>query len=249
VTIEILPPRSYGVVIMNTVAGMFTDQTLRQAVQAAIEVVSSGQSTHGEGYFEPGPGIMLPQTIWSSDVSAELYNQNNPEKCQQLLTEAGYDGTPIRLLCTQEDLGDYNAAVVAQQQLEAGGFTVALEVSDEATLDENLEDDERWDMTTNAIVFRPDPVLIAPFASCSWDGGWCSDEKVATVATLQTESDFETRFAALEELQRLWYEQAPMVKLVNNYGVAALSSRVHGLLGHMHFELEPEFTNAWFSEE
>ena len=249
VTIEILPPRSYGVIIMNTVAGMFSDQTLRQAVSAAIEVESSGQATHGAGYFELGPGIMLPQTIWASDVSAELYNQNNPDKARQLLEEAGYDGTPIRLLCTQEDLGDYNAAVVAQQQLEQAGFTVELEVTDEATLDENLEDDERWDMTTNAIVFRPDPVLIAQFASCSADGGWCTDEKVAAVDQLQTESDFETRYAALEELQRLWYDQAPMVKLVNNYGVAALSSQVHGLLGHMHFELEPEFTNCWLSEE
>ena len=82
----------------------------------------SGQATHGEGYFELGPGIMLPQTAWHSEVSAELYNQNNPEKARQLLEEAGYDGTPIRLLCTQEDLGDYNAAVVAQQQLEAGGI-------------------------------------------------------------------------------------------------------------------------------
>ena len=28
-------------------------------------------------------------------------------------------------------------------------------MSDEATLEENLEDDERWDMTTDAIVFVP----------------------------------------------------------------------------------------------
>jgi peptide/nickel transport system substrate-binding protein len=248
VTIEILPPRSYGVIIMNTAAGMFTNQTLRQAVQAAIEVESSGQATHGEGYFELGPGIMLPQTIWASDVSAELYNQNNPEKARQLLEEAGYDGTPIRLLCTEEDLGDYNAAVVAQQQLEQAGFTVELEVSDEATLDENLEDDERWDMSTGAIVLRPDPVLITAFASCTWDGKWCSPEKVAAVERLQTESDFESRFEALEELQRLFYEQAPKVKLVNNYGVAALASNVQGLLGRMHFELEPEFTNCWLEE-
>jgi peptide/nickel transport system substrate-binding protein len=249
VTIEILPPRSYGIIIMNTAGGMFTDQTLRQAVQAAIEVESSGQATHGAGYFELGPGIMLPQTIWHSDVSAELYNQNNPEKARQLLEEAGYDGSPIRLLCTQEDLGDYNAAVVAQQQLETAGFTVNLEVSDEATLEENLEDDERWDMTTNAIVFRPDPVLIDRFASCSQDGKWCTDEKVAVMERLQTEQDFEARYAALEDLQRLWYEQAPMVKLVNNYGVAALSSRVQGLLGRMHFEIEPEFANCWIEQE
>ncbi|MDF2761246.1 MAG: extracellular solute-binding protein family 5 [Thermomicrobiales bacterium] len=248
VTIEILPPRSYGIIIMNTAGGMFTDQTLRQAVQAAIGVEASGQATHGEGYFEPGPGIMLPQTMWASDVSAELYNQNNPEKSAQLLQESGYDGTPIRLLCTEEDLGDYNAAVVAQQQLEQAGFTVELEVTDEATLEENLEDDERWDMTTNAIVFRPDPVLIDRFVSCSQDGKWCTEEKTAVIEQLQTESDFEARYAALEELQRLFYEQAPMVKLVNNYGVAALSSNVQGLLGRMHFELEPEFTNCWLEE-
>ena len=80
------------------------------------------------------------------------------------------------------------------------------------------------------------------------DGKWCSDEKVAVIEQLQTESDFEARYAAFEELQRLFYEQAPMVKLVNNYGVAALSSNVQGLLGRMHFELEPEFTNCWLEE-
>lgn len=245
VTIEILPPRSYGVIIMNTAAGMFSDVKLRQAVQAAIAVEPSGQATHGEGYFEIGPGIMLPQTAWASEESAELYNQDDPEKASQILEEAGYDGTPIRLLATQEDLGDYNAAVVAQQQLEAAGFSVELEVTDEATLDENLEDDERWDMTTNAYVFRPDPVLIAAFASCTADGKWCSEDKVATIEQLQTESDPDARFAAFEELQRLWYAEAPAIKLVNNYGVAALSSSVKGLLGAMHFEIEPEFANCW----
>ncbi len=245
VTIEILPPRSYGIIILNTAGGMFTDQALRQAVQAAIEVESSGQATHGEGYFEPGPGVMLPQTIWASDVSAELYNQNNPEKARQLLEEAGYDGTPVRILCTQEDLGDYNAAVVAQQQLEQAGFTTELEVSDEATLEENLEDDERWDLTTNAIVFRPDPVLVDRFVSCTVDGKWCSEGKVDAIERLQTESDFEARYAALEDLQRLWYEEVPMVKLVNNYGVAALTSNVQGLIGRTHFEIEPEFANCW----
>lgn len=248
VRIEILPPRSYGVIIMNTTAGMFSDQALRQAAQAAIEVESSGQATHGEGYFEPGPGIMLPQTEWDSDVAAELYNQNNPEKCQQLLDEAGYDGTPIRLLCTMEDLGDYNAAVVAQQQLEAGGFTVELEVSDEATLDENLEDDNRWDMTTNAYVFRPDPMLIQAFAGCGADGKWCTPEKLDLVERLQTESDPEARFAAFEEFQALFYEQAPAIKLVNNYGVAATSAQVQNLIESTHFELEPEFANCWLTE-
>lgn len=248
VTIEILPPRSYGVIIMNTVGGLTSDVQIRRAALAAIAVEPLAQASHGEGYFEPGPGIMLPQTAWDTDVSAELYDQGDPEKCQQLLDEAGYDGTPIRFITTQEDLGDYNAAVVAQQQLEQGGFTVELEVFDEATLDENLEDETRWEMTTDSYVFRPDPVLIAAFASCSADGQWCSDEKVETVERLQTELDEEARFEALENLQRLWYEQVPAIKVTNQFGVAALAASVQGLLGEMHFEIEPEFANAWLQE-
>lgn len=248
INIQILPPRSYGVVIMNTAAGIMTDVKIRQAVQACVEVVSSGQATHGEGYFEPGPGIMLPQTAWHSEVGADLYNQNDPEKAKGLLEEAGYDGTPIRILATQEDLGDYNAAVVLQQQMEAAGFTVDLQVTDEATLDANLEDDDAWDITTNAYVFRPDPILIAPFASCTADGQWCSDEKVAIVDRLKTGATFEERFAAFEELQQLWYDEAPAVKLVNNFGVAALSARVKNAVESTHFEIEPEFVNAWFED-
>jgi len=248
VNIVILPPRSYGVIPMNTAAGMFSDVRLRKAVQAAISVTPSGLATHGEGYFETGPGIMLPQTAWHSEVSSEFYDMGDPELAAQLLEEAGYDGTPIRIACTQEDLGDYNAAVVAQQQLEEAGFTVELSVTDEATLDETLEDEDAWDMTTAAYVFRPDPILIAAFASCTADGAWCSDEKLAIIDRLKTGATFEDRFAAFEELQALWYEEAPAIKLVNNYGVAALAASVQNAIESTHFEIEPEFVNSWFEE-
>ena len=123
-----------------------------------------------------------------------------------------------------------------------------MQVSDEATLEENIEDDAAWDITTNAYVFRPDPVLIAAFASCTFDGKWCSDEKEEIMARLQTEQTFEARFAAFEDLQRLWYRDAPAIKLVNNYGVAALSSRVMNVIETTHFEIEPEFANTWLAE-
>ena len=171
VTIEILPPRSYGIIIMNTAGGMFTDQTLRQAV-------SGGDRSRGRA--------VSPRTVkaTSSRVPASCCRKRSgprtsppssttrttPRRRRSCSRRPATTARPIRLLCTQEDLGDYNAAVVAQQQLEQAGFTVELEVSDEATLEENLEDDERWDMTTNAIVFRPDPVLIDRFVSCT--RGW-----------------------------------------------------------------------------
>ena len=91
-------------------------------------------------------------------------------------------------------------------------------------------------------------VLIAAYASCTWDAQWCSDEKVAIMERLQTEQDEEARFAAFEELQQLWYDEAPIVKITDQFGVAALASNVQGLLGNMHFEIEPEFANAWIEE-
>jgi len=192
---------------------------------------------------------MMPQTAWDSAVGEEFYDMGDPELAAQLLEEAGYDGTPIRIVCTQEDLGDYNAAVVAQQQLEDAGFTTDLQVMDEATLDEVLEDPAAWDMTTGAYVFRPDPILIAAFASCTADGEWCTDEKLAIIDRVKSELTFEARFEAFEELQALWYEQAPAIKLVNNFGVAALASSVKNAIESTHFEIEPEFTNSWFVEE
>jgi peptide/nickel transport system substrate-binding protein len=248
VNIQILPPRSYGIIVLNNAGGPMSNVTMRQAVQAAISVVPSGLATHGEGFFEPGPGIMLPQTEWHSEVGAELYDIGDPERARALLEEAGYDGTPIRILCTQEDLGDYNAAVVAQQQMEEGGFVIDLQVMDEATLEENIEEDDAWDVSTNAYVFRPDPVLIPAFSSCTFDGKWCSDEKNAIMERLQTQPAFEDRFAAFEDLQRLWYSDAPAIKLVNNFGVAPLAANVRNVLETTHFEIEPEFGNTWLAE-
>ena len=66
VNIEILPPRSYGMIIMNTAGGLMTDvRRCGRRCRRRSRSMPSGQATHGEGYFEPGPGIMLPQTIWA----------------------------------------------------------------------------------------------------------------------------------------------------------------------------------------
>ena len=232
VTIQILPPRSYGIIILNTAGGLMTDQTMRQAVQAAIGVeCRAARPPTARATSSPVPASCCRRRCGTRRSPPSSTTRATPRRrarsCKRLATTArrSASSAPRRTWATT------TPPSWRSSNSKQAGFTVELEVTDEATLEENLEDDERWDMTTNAIVFRPDPVLIDRFASCTLDGKWCSDEKAAVIERLQTESDFEARYAALEELQRLWYEQAPMVKLVNNYGVAALSSNVQGLLG------------------
>jgi peptide/nickel transport system substrate-binding protein len=247
--VDTLPPRSYGYIGLNHANGPFSNLQIRQAAQAAMNVEPQGLASHGEGFFELGPGIMLPTTVWDSDAGTELYNQNDPEKAQQLLEEGGYDGTPIRWITTQEDLGDYNSAVVCQQQLEAAGFTVELVVVDEPTVATTRAELEGWEAWNGAFILRTDPTLLPYLSSCDYSGFWCSDEKEAAFEELLTQTDFDARYEAFESLQRLFYEEVGGIKQQDNYGIMAVAAVVQNFgPDTTHFELEPEFTNCWLEE-
>ena len=58
----------------------------------------------------------------------------NAAKARQLLTEAGYDGTPIVLMHQTDIAGHNNLATVAKPQLEKAGFKVDLQSMDWQTL-------------------------------------------------------------------------------------------------------------------
>ncbi|CAN5174195.1 ABC transporter substrate-binding protein [soil metagenome] len=248
VAVETLPPSGWEVLVLNTAQGVMTDLKIRQAFQAAIACEPVLQASQGEGFFRLDPSFMLQETVWHSTVSEELYNQGDPEKCRQLLEEAGYDGTPLRFLTTQEYQDQYNTAVVARQQLEDAGFTVELLVTDWATLIANRAIEDQWEVFTTGFSFRPDPVGMPPVPGCNWPGWWCTDEKVEVVGRLQGESDFDARFEAFEELQALWYSDIPGVKLGDSFGITARSPMLQGL-GSTLSQLQPEFVNAWLEEE
>jgi peptide/nickel transport system substrate-binding protein len=214
-----------------------------------MNVEPQGLASHGEGFFTLGPGIMLPTTVWDSDAGAELYNMNNPDLARQLLEEAGYDGTPVQWITTQEDLGDYNSAVVCQQQLQDVGFTVELVVVDEPTVATMRNELTGWDAWNGAFILRTDPTLLQFLSSPDYSGFWTSPEKEEAFARLLTQTEFEDRYAAFEDLQRLFYEEVGGIKQQDNFGIMAAAASVKNFgPGTTHFELEPEFTNCWLED-
>lgn len=247
VAVDTLPASTYQVAVLNLAQGVMTDLKIRQAFQAVLDCEPIMQAAQGEGYYRLDPGFMIQETVWHSTASAELYNQGNPEKARQLLEEAGYDGTPLRWLTTQEYLYDYNAAVVAKQQLEAVGFTIELVVTDRATLDDTRRLEDQWEVFSTGFSFQPDPVGRPIVAGCSWPGWWCTDEKVAVVERLQSESDFDIRYAAMEELQTLWYTDIPGIKFGDTLPIVARSPKLRGLDSTL-FQLQPEFVNVWLED-
>lgn len=228
--VEKLPPSSWDTLVLNWNSPLMSDLLVRQAFQAALNHEPIMLAAHGEGFYRLDPSIMQRETAWATDAGAEFYNQNDPEKARALLEEAGYDGTPLRLLSTQEYQYLYNVALVSAQQLEDAGFTVDLQTYDWATLVERRADPEMWDAFTTSDPFKPDPAQMATLQVCNFPGWWCSEETIALVADLRSESDFDTRFAIWEQIQENFYTEVPMIKVGDFNSVAARSSNVGGFI-------------------
>ena len=195
VTAEILHPTNWDVIFLNWKSPMFSNQVMRDAFQAALESKAMLLSGRGsEEFIRLDPGLMMKETVWYTDAGIERYNMNNPELAKQKLTEAGYDGTPLRFLTTQEYSYMYGEAIVAKQQLEQVGFTVDLRVTDWATVVQNRAKPEEWDAFTTGHGFVPDPSQISYVGQMNvYPGWWDNPESLDLAGELLAESDFDTR--------------------------------------------------------
>jgi peptide/nickel transport system substrate-binding protein len=243
---ETVAPAAWSMLVLNTAEGVMENQTLRQAVLAALDHEEIAQAAYGDGFYIMDPAIMHQETAWHTTAGEEFYNQNDPDRAAELMEEAGYDGTPIRLATTQEYSYMYYTAVVTEQQLEDAGFEVDLEVYDWATLTEVREDPEQWDIFTTGNTFRVDPVMQPYVAGTSWPGWWDSEEKVELSNRLLTESDFDTRYEIFEEFQELFYEEVPIIKIADEATFNARSASLGGFTGQI--QLSPAFWNIWIED-
>jgi peptide/nickel transport system substrate-binding protein len=245
VSVELLAPTSWGTFVMNMAEGICANQTLRQAIQAALEHEEIALAGYGEGFFRLDPGVMFEETAWHSLVGLDRYGPGDPDRAQELAAEAGYNGEPIRLMATQEYAYMYNNAVIAQQQLEDAGFDIELNIVDWATLVEQRNDQAAWDMFTTGITFRIDPIQLPFMQGTTWPGWWGTDEKVDLTRQLQSESDFDTRFAIWEDIQELFYDEVPLIKIADQWNLNAMSPQVQGF--EPVVQLSAVFYNVWLS--
>ena len=111
-------PYYWLVAVLNKKEGLMTNQKLRQAWQAAIDIepimkaVAGGRSEFyrmdaGLAFVENAPWYVKPQSSWG-------WNERNKEKAKKLMQEAGYKGEPVRFVTTQEYKWMYDFALVTQ---------------------------------------------------------------------------------------------------------------------------------------
>jgi peptide/nickel transport system substrate-binding protein len=244
---ELLAPTSWGALVVNTAEGLLSDVTMRQAVQAALEHEELATAGYGTDFFRLDASVMFEETAWHTTAGSEdHFSPNDPDRAMELAEEAGYDDEPIRILATQEYAYMYNFAIQAEQQLQDAGFATELDVVDWATLNEQREDPGAWDLFTTGITFRIDPVMFPFMMGTSWPGWWDSDEKVELTRELQQEPDFDTRMELWEEIQALFYEEVPLIKIADQYNLNARSPQIRGF--EPFVQLSPFFWNVWLDD-
>src|SRR5690606_36539557 len=96
---------------LNWRSPLMGQQLIREAFRDALDHEAILTAAHGGGGFTRlDPGWMMQQTAFYSTAGEEYYNVNDPEGARAKLEEAGYDGTPVRFMTTQEYPSFYAAS-------------------------------------------------------------------------------------------------------------------------------------------
>ncbi len=214
---------------VNHKKGLMTDLNIRRAVQAALPYDDMLFAAFGDEKFFQTDGALYPEGWpWHNEAGIELYNINDPEKAAEYLEAAGYDGQPLRILTSRQYEFHYQMAEVAQMALEMAGFTVQMDVVDWATLAQNRDNPDLWDIYITHSPFLPEPTLTSSLFATAREG-WANPEKEAILERFTAESDPDARKDIYAELQQQLYEDVGLIKIGNFSEVQGKSRSLTGV--------------------
>jgi peptide/nickel transport system substrate-binding protein len=235
----------YPNLVINQQSELMSNQHVRRAVQLALDHEPILQAGYGEGFYRIDPSLLMQETPWYTDAGSKYFNVHDIDQARRLLEEVEYDGTPVRFMVTQAYRDLFNASIVIAQQLEDIGLEVDVQQFDWATLSDRRNDPGLWDLYLTLATFRPDPIMRN--LTCEASGWWCDEEKDELLRLVQIESSFDERFAIWEEVQQLFYEQVPRIKIGDTYPILARSPRIQNFPAMT--QLQPAFWNSWLDDE
>lgn len=207
------PSSSWLVGQFNKRTGMFTNQKLRHAVLAALDMDKIMAGAFGpRALWRLDPGLMPKEHYLWTDAGKEFYNQRNPQRARQLMAEAGYRGEPVKWLTSPERPTYYDATQIAKAQLDAVGFKVELVVVDWATLLTRRNRPEVWDLfTTGMLAPITDPTALLVLLP-NWPGWYESRDMAGYLKLLARQSDPKVRLDLWRRAQTRFWEDAATIK-------------------------------------
>jgi peptide/nickel transport system substrate-binding protein len=225
----------------NTLFKPFDNPKIRHAVMVAFDQEEFLRATIGDPkWYKPCKQPFICDSPLGSDEGMADVLNGNAAKAKQLLTEAGYDGTPIVLLQSTDLAVLTNLAPVAKAQLERAGFKVNMQSMDWQTLvgrrtKKDPPDKGAWNafLTSVVAVDILDPVM-ANFFNAACDKamfGWPCDPTIEKMRDqFGKESDPDKQKQIATDLQKYWVDHPTHVHLGQWYRPTALRANVDGMM-------------------
>ena len=119
----------------NTLHKPFDNPKIRQALWYAFNQEDFLMATIGdENYIKACKALFICDTPFATTKGMDGLLTSNAKKAQELLKEAGYDGTPVLLMHSTDLKVLTNLAPVAKSLMEKAGFKVDMQSMDWQTL-------------------------------------------------------------------------------------------------------------------
>jgi peptide/nickel transport system substrate-binding protein len=232
--------------IFNKKQGPVSNVKVRQAIQAAIDPAAAMKAAFGnEDFIRLTSSIVAKEHPYWGEFDGGLYNKPDVNRAKQLLQEAGYDGTPIRILTSKEYDFLYKMSVIAKQDMEAAGMNVVLDVVDWATLAQRRTNPELMDIFTTFFSFSPMAGATNPILNPAWPGWWENPDVKQAYDVFNASASAEEQKKAWDEIQTIFWQDIPVALFGEFFGLHIKHDSLKG------YEYKPNlvFFNTWINEE
>jgi peptide/nickel transport system substrate-binding protein len=237
-----LDPRGLQYIFrFNVLHKPFDNPKIRQALWYAFNQEDFLMATVGdENYIKPCKALFICDTPLATTKGMDGLLTSNAKKAQELLKEAGYDGTPVVLMHSTDVKALTNLAPVAKSLMEKAGFKVDMQSMDWQTLvarraKKDPPDAGGWNafLTAWATADVMNPVSTAYVnAACDKASfGWPCDAQLEKLRDdFARETDPAKQKAIAEAVQLRVIEYTPEIPVGEFVQPAAMRKNVKGFL-------------------
>ena len=121
-------PFGFPYLVLNTKQGPLANLALRQAVEAALNNADMMGAGFGDPkFYTTEASHYARNTPFYSTAGTENYGKGDAKKAAAIVAAAKYDGTPIKILTSQQYDFHYRMALVMAENLKAAGFKVDMQ--------------------------------------------------------------------------------------------------------------------------
>ncbi len=222
-------PFGFPYLVLNTKQGPLANLQLRQAVETALNNADMLGAGFGDAKFYAAESSHYAKnTPFYSTAGTENYGKGDAKKAAAVVAAAKYDGTPIKILTSQQYEFHYRMALVMAENLKAAGFKTDMQVVDWATLIQRRNDPALWDIYITHSAVLPEPTLTPPQLGEGAPGWWSSPGKEAALSAFNAEADPKKRGALWGNVQQVVFNEVPYIRVGNFNSLTARSTKLDG---------------------